>query len=225
MKYQTENSIIVEIMRYRDLEVRMKKKISALLVMLLACGIFGGCGATKDADTTTLFPEKKGGITEVAVGDFDKDNYDENELEQYVKDSIKEYEDNDGAGTVKLKNLSVKDGVAKLGMHYSDSTAYSAFVGDTVFTGTVVQAIAAGYDFNTDFVAVTDGAAGDAADSKDVMKNDDYHVIVLSKGVDVTVDGTLQYVSSGVTVKDKNTATVEEIPAGETAEARYIIYK
>ena len=112
----------------------MKKKISALLVMLLACGIFGGCGATKDADTTTLFPEKKGGITEVAVGDFDKDNYDENELEQYVKDSIKEYEDNDGAGTVKLKNLSVKDGVAKLGMHYSDSTAYSAFVGDTVFT-------------------------------------------------------------------------------------------
>ena len=51
MKYQTENSIIVEIMRYRDLEVRMKKKISALLVMLLACGIFGGCGATKDADT------------------------------------------------------------------------------------------------------------------------------------------------------------------------------
>ena len=198
MKYQTENSIIVEIMRYRDLEVRMKKKISALLVMLLACGIFGGCGAT---------------------------NYDENELEQYVKDSIKEYEDNDGAGTVKLKNLSVKDGVAKLGMHYSDSTAYSAFVGDTVFTGTVVQAIAAGYDFNTDFVAVTDGAAGDAADSKDVMKNDDYHVIVLSKGVDVTVDGTLQYVSSGVTVKDKNTATVDEIPAGETAEARYIIYK
>ena len=195
----------------------MKKKISALLVMLLACGIFGGCGATKDADTTTLFPEKKGGITEVAV--------DENELEQYVKDSIKEYEDNDGAGTVKLKNLSVKDGVAKLGMHYSDSTAYSAFVGDTVFTGTVVQAIAAGYDFNTDFVAVTDGATGDAADSKDVMKNDDYHVIVLSKGVDVTVDGTLQYVSSGVTVKDKNTATVDEIPAGETAEARYIIYK
>ena len=192
----------------------MKKKISALLVMLLACGIFGGCGATKDADTTTLFPEKKGGITEVAVGDFDKDNYDENEVEQYVKDSIKEYEDNDGAGTVKLKNLSVKDGVAKLGMHYSDSTAYSAFVGDTVFTGTVVQAI-----------AVTDGAAGDAADSKDVMKNDDYHVIVLSKGVDVTVDGTLQYVSSGVTVKDKNTATVDEIPAGETAEARYIIYK
>ena len=157
----------------------MKKKISALLVMLLVCGIFGGCVATKDADTTTLFPEKKGGITEVAVGDFDKDNYDENELEQYVKDSIKEYEDNDGAGTVKLKNLSVKDGVAKLGMHYSDSTAYSAFVGDTVFTGTVVQAI----------------------------------------------DGTLQYVSSGVTVKDKNTATVDEIPAGETAEARYIIYK
>ena len=98
-------------------------------------------------------------------------------------------------------------------------------MGDTVFTGTVVQAIAAGYDFNTDFVAVTDGVAGDAADSKDVMKNDDYHVIVLSKGVDVTVDGTLQYVSSGVTVKDKNTATVDEIPAGETAEARYIIYK
>ena len=59
MKYQTENSIIVEIMRYRDLEVRMKKKISALLVMLLVCGIFGGCGATKDADTTTLFRRKR----------------------------------------------------------------------------------------------------------------------------------------------------------------------
>ena len=109
------------------------------LIHILACGMLGGCGATKDADTTTLFPEKKGGITEVAVGDFDKDNYDENELEQYVKDSIKEYEDNDGAGTVKLKNLSVKDGVAKLGMHYSDSTAYSAFVGDTVFTLSLIH--------------------------------------------------------------------------------------
>lgn len=200
----------------------MKKLLTTGIVLVMMCGILSGCGAAKDADTTTLFVEKDSSIVEVSVGDFDKDYYDEGEFKDYVKDEVAAYKDGDGTGKVKFKKLSVEEGTAKLNMTYSDYKAYTEFVGRELFVGTIVEALAEGYEFDVDFNEVKDAKVAGSVSATDVTENSDYKVVVLDQGTDVTVHGTIAYVSDGVLVKNESTATVEE-----TAEVgfSYIIYK
>lgn len=200
----------------------MKKLLSTGIILIIVCGVLTGCGTSKDADTNTLFVEKNNSIVEVSVGDFDKDYYDKDEFKDYVKEAVADYKEEDGVGTVKFKKLSVEDKTAKLNMQYSDYKAYSAFVGEEVFVGTVVQALAEGYEFDADFTAVEDGKLKDAVAQEDVVANDDYKVVVVTKPIDVAVHGTITYVSDGVEIKDKKTATVTELTE---AGYGYIIYK
>lgn len=200
----------------------MKKLLSTGIILIIVCGVLTGCGTSKDADTNTLFVEKNNSIVEVSVGDFDKDYYDKDEFKDYVKEAVADYKEEDGVGTVKFKKLSVEDKTAKLNMQYSDYKAYSAFVGEEVFVGTVVQALAEGYEFDADFTAVEDGKLKDAVAQEDVVANDDYKVVVVTKPIDVAVHGTITYVSDGTEIKDKKTATVTELTE---AGYGYIIYK
>lgn len=201
----------------------MKKLISLLALMITGSIFLTGCGTTADADTNTLFIGKDGKITEVSVGDFTASNYDINEFEEYVKDAIDTYEASGAAGSVKLKKIQETEGTAKLVMEYGDYNAYSSFVENELFLGTVVQGLAAGYDFSTDFYAVTDGqAAEETTEKSDVISHNDYHVVITDAITDVSVNGSICYISGGVTMKDKNTATVTD--AAEI-EVQYIIYK
>lgn len=200
----------------------MKKTIGMILLLAFFGGILSGCGNSKDADVSTLFVDKKGQIVEVSVGDFQKDNYSAEEFEQYVKDAVEAY---DGEGSVELSSVSVEEGTAKLNMEYSDSDTYAAFTGQELFAGTVVSAVAEGYDFNTEFTMVNEGTAADVASRDDVLGNDEYKVVILQMAEDVTVDGTIVYVSAGVTVKSEDTATVKpaEHPGG--AVLYYVVYQ
>lgn len=200
----------------------MRKLLSTGVILIMVCGILSGCGADKDADTTTLFIEKDHSIIEVAVGEFDKDYYDEDEFKDYVKDEVAAYKDGDGTGTVKYKKLSVEEGTAKLNMTYSDYKAYTEFVGEDLFVGTVVEALAGGYEFDVDFSKVEDAQVKGSVSAEDVTANSDYKVVVVNRTTDVVVHGTIQYVSDGVKVKDAGTAAVEK---SEEAALSYIIYK
>lgn len=200
----------------------MKKTIGMILLLALLGGILSGCGDDKDADISTLFVDKKGQIVEVSVGDFQKDNYDAEEFEQYVKSTVEAY---DGEGTVELSSVSVDEGTAKLKMEYSDSDTYAAFTGQELFAGTVVSAVAKGYDFNEEFTMVNEGTATDVASRDDVLGNDEYRVVILQMAEDVTVEGTIVYVSAGVTVKSEDTATVKPSEHPGEVALRYIIYQ
>lgn len=200
----------------------MKKLLSTGVILIMVCGILSGCGTDKDADTTTLFVEKDYSVIEVAVGAFDKDYYDEDECRDYVKDEVAAYKDEDGTGTVKFKKLSVEEGTAKLNMTYSDSKAYTEFTGEELFAGTIVEALAEGYEFDVDFSKVEDAQVKGSVPAEDVTSNSDYKVVVVNRTTDVAVHGTIQYVSDGVTMKDEGTAAVEK---SEEATLSYIIYK
>ncbi|MGN0342529.1 MAG: hypothetical protein ACI4DO_07030 [Roseburia sp.] len=201
----------------------MKKLISLMVLIITGSFLLTGCGPAVDADTNTIFVGKDGKISEVSVGDFTAGNYDIDEFKEYVKDEIDTYEDSDASGKVKLKKIQEKDGTVKLVMEYSDYSTYVSFVGNELFTGTVVQAMAAGYEFPSDFYEVTDAIlAEDTTDRSDVIVNDDYNVVITDAVTDVSVSGTICYVSEGVTVKDKGTATVTD---SYEIDLKYIIYK
>ncbi|MBR1391265.1 MAG: hypothetical protein IJ567_07480 [Lachnospiraceae bacterium] len=199
----------------------MKRIWSILLMAVFISGILSGCGRTADADTNTIFIEKKGVIEEVTVGEFSESNYDLEEFKSFVEENIKSYEDSGAGGKVSLEKATEINEIVKLVMSYDSCKTYTDFVGSTLYVGTVVQAMADGYDFEATFHEAAEDSE-DAVDKKEILGHDAYNVAVVSALLDVHVDGTIVYVSDGVTVKNKNTATVEDTTESGCA---YIVYK
>lgn len=174
----------------------MKKRICAILCAALCVGVLAGCGSTVDADTDMVFVDKKGGVTSVDVETLDKEYYDEEELKSYVDDAVAEYNDQNGRNSVRVLDLSVENGTAKLKMEYKTAEDYSSFNGIELYQGKVVSALAAGYDFAVDFVSVEDGAVSGTASREEIYADDDLQAVIIKANTDVTVDGDICFVSS-----------------------------
>lgn len=132
------------------------KKICCISFMVLVLGMISGC-ATKYPETDTVYIQKNGTVQEATVESFDKEYYEEEELKDFITAEIEKYESEYEKGSVKLKDFLVEEGVAKLMMKYDGYQSYMDFNGRELFTGTIVQAIAAGYSFGGDFLEVKTG--------------------------------------------------------------------
>lgn len=206
----------------------MRRIISISLVCLLMAGLFSACGKSLEADRDTVYIQKKGSIIGAAIADFDKDYYDEEELKAFAEERVQEYQEEHGKNSVTIDKFSVEEGTAKLYMKYAGYEDYQEFNEVTLFSGTVPQALAAGFTFDTDFTKIKDGKAAGSVENTEVVDTD-YKVVVLSEKVEVKVDGSVQYMSSDYTsLKGKDTVTVqvpEEAEDGEELSLVYIVYK
>lgn len=204
----------------------MKKIIRLGLLFMLCAGLLSGCAGKTDADTGTVFIDKKGKIISVDVESLDKDYYDEGELESYIKELIESYTDKNG-DTVELSSFHVKDEVAKLKMEYDSYEDYAKFNGIEFYAGTVLGAQAEGYDFGVEFYSVSDGEDGaKAAKKEDVLKDDDNKVVIIRANLDVQVPGDILFVSKQDTeVTGKRAVSIKGEGANEEAALTYIIYK
>lgn len=206
----------------------MKKIISISLVCLMIAGLFSACGDSLEADRDTVYVQKKGKVICAAVSDFDKEYYDAQELEKYVEEWVSAYQQEHGKNSVVIDSFAVENGVAKLYMKYKDCENYQNFNEVTLFSGTVPQALAAGYTFNAPFTQIEDGKAAGNVENTTVMDTD-YKVVILSEKVDVKVDGTVQYMSTDyTTLKSKDTVSIavpEEEGDGSEMSLVYIVYK
>lgn len=206
----------------------MRRIISISLVCLLMTGLFSACGKSLEADRDTVYIQKKGSIIGAAIADFDKDYYDEEELKAFAEERVQEYQEEHGKNSVTIDKFSVEEGTAKLYMKYAGYEDYQEFNEVTLFSGTVPQALAAGFTFDTDFTKIKDGKAAGSVENTEVVDTD-YKVVVLSEKVEVKVDGSVQYMSSDYTsLKGKDTVTVqvpEEAEDGEELSLVYIVYK
>lgn len=206
----------------------MKKIFSISLVCLLTAGLFSACGSSLEADRDTVYVQKRGKVICAAVSDFDKDYYDEGELEKYIEERVQAYQQEHDDKSVEIDRFSVEDGVAKLYMKYKDCESYQDFNEVTLFSGTVPQALAAGFTFDAEFTEVKDGEASGSVENTTVMDSD-CKVVILSEKIDVKVDGTIQYMSSDyTTIKSKDTVSIEvpqEAEDGSEMSLVYVVYK
>lgn len=206
----------------------MKKLFSISLACLIMAGLLLGCGKSLEADRDTVYVQKKGSVTSAAIADFDKDYYDEEELKKYVDERVADYQEQHGEDSVSIDKFSVEEGVAKLYINYKGYEEYQDFNEVTLFSGTVPQALAEGFDFNTEFTEIKGGEAAGTV-SKDKITDTDAKVIILSEKVDVKVDGTIQYVSSQyTTIKAKDTVSIqlpEDAADGEESTLVYVVYQ
>lgn len=202
----------------------MKKAVILLSVMALGVGLLAGCGSV-DVATNTIIIDSKGKVTEALVEDFSKDYYSQDELKAFVEEEIAEYEETHDKGDVKLSDLSVEAGTAKMVMTYADAATYQEFHDGTFYVGSVVNAQTAGYDFGVNFYAVTDGALASTYTGTSTVVAEEGNVVILQDAIEVQVPGTITYVSEGVTIASSNTAAIVTENETDVAPVAYIIYK
>ena len=188
-------------------EAAMKKTISLLISVAVMAGLLAGCGTDYYTADSTVFVSKKGSVVSTDVEQFDTSTYKEDDLQEYVDQSIDTYNDkNDGA--VKLKKLTVEDGKASLTIKYDSAEEYTGFNGIELFAGTIAEALAAGYDFKVDFAAIDDGKAK-ACDTSEFMDDDGYKVVVYKGSSNIHVDGKILYASiKDVKLVDEKTVSI-----------------
>lgn len=187
----------------------MKKYTAILLTIILIMVVFTGCGKGYDADNSTIFIGKGEKLVFTDVKEFDEAIYDKDQLEEYVKDAIEQYADEYGKKSVKFKELTVEDGIAKLTLEYASAEHYTRFQGFELFTGSIADALAKGYTFDAEFASVKDGEAT-LCDTSQFYENQEYKVVIVKANTNVQVKGTICYVSTeNVTLVDESTVSIK----------------
>lgn len=176
-----------------------------VLVIILAVFVFGG-GSTYETDTNTIYLLEDGKVVSNSVEVFDENIYSEKDLESYIKEIVDTYNaENENA--VKQKSLTVKDGTATLVMEYADAEDYENFEGTEIFTGTLAEAVKAGYTFEGDFADVT-GEKVKPLVSEEFLNNSEYKVLIIKANVTVSFE---QMKNTEICiVSAENTASVED---------------
>lgn len=186
----------------------MKKFTAFSLVLALCAGLFCGCGSQTSVDESTVYVQKNGKILAVDVEAFDENSYSFDELQQYVEDTVAEYNAGHDKHSVKLKSLKMQDGNAVLTMEYQTAEDYENFSGTKLFVGSVAEALAAGYSFSQEFVKV-DGNQYSPVDSSEIVSQDGYKIVIIRANTNVEVKGTIYYTSvRNVDTVGKNTVAI-----------------
>ena len=209
----------------------MKKKVTALLMALLAVmTVFSGCGKAKfEPETSSIYVKKDGTVVSADIESFEGSNYSEDELKAYVEEAVKAYNGAHGAASeayadketslpVAIDSLEVKEGMAYLYLNYAGCGDYLDFTGTAGMENgisTLEKTTVAEMSLSGNF----QNAKGEDVTLDGVTKNGKYHVVKIEGPVTMQIEGTVKYVSTGVTVDSKNTVTT---PA---AVVSYIVFK
>ena len=174
------------------------------LTIMICAGMLAGCGSSLEADTNTVYVSKHGKVVSMDVEQLDQSYYDETELKEFVDSAVDEYNTENGKNSVKVDDLTVEDGTAKLRMDYETVDDYTAFNGVELYEGKIVQALAAGYDFDTDFAGVDKDGSVTGVTREDILAQEDLKVVIIKANTDVKIEGKILYVScDNVTVTGK----------------------
>ncbi len=195
----------------------MKRMMRVGVLLVLTAAVLGGCGKEFSADTDTVYVQKKGTIKGANVAAFDKEYYDEAELEGFINDTVDTYVAKAGEGTVAVTSFAVEDGTAHVYLDYAGAEDYAQFNGVDFYAGTVLDSQADGYDIPKEFNAATDkDTTWDADGNK---------IVIIGQQTQVKVDGTILFVTPNAEVVDKNTVNVTYDILDEEAQPAYIVYK
>ena len=96
-------------------------------------------------------------------------------------------------------------------MDYETVDDYTAFNGVELYEGKIVQALAAGYDFDTDFAGVDKDGSVTGVTREDILAQEDLKVVIIKANTDVKIEGKILYVScDNVTVTGKDSVSIKE---------------
>lgn len=206
----------------------MKKFGCMMLMLCIFAGMFAGC-AEKDGEESLISVEKNGKVQTLDVEEFDSSSYSEEDFRAFAENTVNAYNKTYEEDAVTFASFAAEEGVAKLKLEFKSVEDYSRFMDILLYQGTVAEALAEGFEFDTSFSAVEKGELKERAEKSEILEAaEKLHVVIIGANANVKVPGKIRYVSNEhVTVTAKDTISVynEEHPALESDVYTYIIYK
>ena len=212
----------------------MKHKKIAILAAIAAMitGCSGGAAPAFAPTESSLYITSEGTVTSATVETYEESYYSADELKAYVEEVLAEF--NGAAGTdsadklATVKECTMADGTAKLLIDFKSADSYLDFMGqypdeeseiqvtDLDIT-TVTDGVTKGYIVGETFTKTSGDGKTVAAD--EVMKQTKLYVAAVEGAALIQTDGTIQYISEGVTVVGTNMIQTPE------DEVSYVVFK
>ena len=205
------------------------KRIRWSLILLTLIFAFGGCGLS-NYSSSTISVDNKGEVTSVLVDDFDSDDYNVDDLNTSVQESVDAFNKANKDEEIELKTCKedTKKKFVYVKLVYSSANAYTTFNQRDFFCGSIEDAKNS-YELPSTFISTSGDETGlDTITSDDTSKE----IIVLEEAMKVKTSGDILYVSDNVDIVDDTTAQVKEDEAegnenGNTGTSQhaFIIYE
>lgn len=183
------------------------KRIEGVLVSCLLFIFLTGCNEEITLqDGTNLQLDKEGGVTVTYIEAFPADYYDVAELQAMNAEEVADYNTEAGEEAVTVVSTTTDGSKITLVMHFADLEDYGNLNETPVYSGTVSQAQAMGYDLSRTF---TDAKTGEKL--ADINWDDlaDKHVVIINEEVSVYPYSKIEMATDNVKVsEDRRAATV-----------------
>ena len=193
----------------------MKKSLNFCLILSMLL-LLTGCGNKFEPTESTIFVTSKGVVQSAVMESFEKEYYNFDELAEDVKKAVKSYCLDVNEEVIAVTSLTENEDMVTLQMEYQTVEDYAEFNEVLLFSGTLEEAMNAGYQPGT----LLD-AEGQTADV-DLEKNGNLKVLITEESVCIQTSGKIKYVSDNVTILNNKLAKALE--AGATHPA-FVLYK
>lgn len=188
--------------------MRSRKEAIKMLAIVGVCMLaMAGCGeepVEEPIRTSTIVLAADGSFTQCRVGSFDKDYYQLGELEEMVRQEVREYTGADDGGTVTVEQVGVLEedrSQVIVALHFADSGVYEDYMATVdqqtseLFYGTVQEALARGYDLAGSLLEARRGAAITA---EQLEKSGGKQVLIFEDALQIRCPSKVLYISGNV---------------------------
>ena len=206
----------------------MRKRMVALSCCIGMCMLMAACGTKLDVQENTIALQRNGKILEAAVETFDQSYYKEDELNSYIQNAVDDYTAEHGKKSVSVTESKVEEKKAYLTLQYENAETFLDFSGIECFSGSIVEAQSAGYDFEQDFYPVTDGKADKkTVRGSSLLEDDDLKVLIVKENSDLIVPGKIAYVSTEGTevTSEKQVNVTQKQQDTDESVLVYVLYR
>ncbi|MBS5191788.1 MAG: hypothetical protein KHY81_10060 [Lachnospiraceae bacterium] len=206
----------------------MRKRMVALSCCIGMCMLMAACGTKLDVQENTIALQRNGKILEAAVETFDQSYYKEDELNSYIQNAVDDYTAEHGKKSVSVTESKVEEKKAYLTLQYENAETFQDFSGIECFSGSIVEAQSAGYDFEQDFYPVTDGKADKkTVRGSSLLEDDDLKVLIVKENSDLIVPGKIAYVSTEGTevTSEKQVNVTQKQQDTDESVLVYVLYR
>ena len=190
--------------------------------------LMAACGTKLDVQENTIALQRNGKILEAAVETFDQSYYKEDELNSYIQNAVDDYTAEHGKKSVSVTESKVEEKKAYLTLQYENAETFQDFSGIECFSGSIVEAQSAGYDFEQDFYPVTDGKADKkTVRGSSLLEDDDLKVLIVKENSDLIVPGKIAYVSTEGTevTSEKQVNVTQKQQDTDESVLVYVLYR
>lgn len=193
------------------------KKLKAYIAVVIMLMLVTGCSLKSfDADANTVYVKADGSVSAAFIEDFSESYYDSSELESFINESVKEY--NDGSEKVKVEKFNVKDNAVKLITNYKTAIDYADFNKVDFFAGTIGDAKKSGYKFDQEFTNLEEKIA---ISSETIKSLTQCKVVIFEENVQLKTDSKILYISNNAELVNEKTGMLKSDAKG----LAYLVYE